>query len=432
MPIKKKFLMLAAALMQVGAMAVAQSIPVLETGKDMPAEWIDKTTGHRVIRLVNRPGTTNGSFYFNNYCFVPQSGGKGDLMIFSGSGNGPDGKGPATPAPPAGTPGARFGGGNHLFTINLKTKEIKQLTFGRRGGGEMVCPKTGEAFFQTRDSVFAVSAITGKERLVCVLDTSFHGRVSTVNADGTYLAAVQSMGTTERDITRQYPEKSGYFNRIYDAHIEHRLYSINTATGAVKEIHRENEWTNHLLFSPIDPNILSYCHEGPWQKNDRIWNINIQTNHYALMHARTVINEIAGHEFFGIGGQHEWFDLQKPIGKTFYLAAFNMKTGKEDRCYQMERNEWSIHFNVTKDEKLFCGDGGDPGQVAKAPDGQYIYLFRPNGDRLVSEKLVNMKNHTYKLEPNVHFSPDAKWVIFNGNFEGTRQIYAVEVARYKS
>jgi len=74
-------------------------------------------------------------------------------------------------------------------------------------------------------------------------------------------------------------------------------------------------------------------------------------------------------------------------------------------------------------------DVGDPGQVAKAPDGRWIYLFRPNGDRFVSEKLVNMKNHNYRLEPNVHFSPDEKWVIFRANFEGIENIYAVELQK---
>ena len=29
-----------------------------------------------------------------------------------------------------------------------------------------------------------------------------------------------------------------------------------------------------------------------------------------------------------------------------------------------------------------------------------------------------MKHHDYKLEPNVHFSPDGKWIIFRANFEG--------------
>jgi oligogalacturonide lyase len=48
-------------------------------------------------------------------------------------------------------------------------------------------------------------------------------------------------------------------------------------------------------------------------------------------------------------------------------------------------------------------------------------------DSLKTEKLVNMKNHNYNLEPNVHFSPDNKWVIFRANFEGFDNVYAVEL-----
>jgi len=199
----------------------------------------------------------------------------------------------------------------------------------------------------------------------------------------------------------------------------------------LKQIHQENEWTNHLLFSPTDPDNLSYCHEGPWEKVDRIWNINIKTGENKLLHKRTMVNEIAGHEFFSPLGNTEWFDLQKPKGQTFFLAGINMKTGKEDRVYQMDRNEWSIHFNVTKDEQTFAGDGGNSGQVAKAPDGMWIYLFKPNGDHFKSEKLVNMKHHNYHLEPNVHFSPDEKWVIFRANFEGYEGVYAVEIAKHQ-
>jgi hypothetical protein len=60
-------------------------------------------------------------------------------------------------------------------------------------------------------------------------------------------------------------------------------------------------------------------------------------------------------------------------------------------------------------------------------DGQWIYLFKPEGDHIKAEKLVNMKHHNYKLEPNVHFSPDGKWIIFRANFEGDTQVYAVKI-----
>jgi oligogalacturonide lyase len=79
---------------------------------------------------------------------------------------------------------------------------------------------------------------------------------------------------------------------------------------------------------------------------------------------------------------------------------------------------------------MFAGDGGDPTQVAHAPNGMWIYAFYPDGKRFRSEKLVNMKEHDYRgLEPNVHFSPDGQWVIFGGTFEGRHETYAVEVAK---
>ena len=138
--------------------------------------------------------------------------------------------------------------------------------------------------------------------------------------------------------------------------------------------------------------------------------------------------EIAGHERFSPDGKMIWFDLQQPRSVTFFYAAADVKNGKEKK-YALTRDEWSIHFNISPDQKLFCGDGGDPGQVAKAKDGMWIYLFRPSGDHLQSEKLVKMKNHNYKLEPNVHFSPDGKWIIFRANFEGHTDVYAAEIKR---
>jgi len=140
--------------------------------------------------------------------------------------------------------------------------------------------------------------------------------------------------------------------------------------------------------------------------------------------------EIAGHEWFGASGKTIWYDLQQPRGATFFVGGTNVETGAEVK-YQLDRNDWSVHYTSSPDEKLFAGDGGDPGAVAKAKDGQWINLFTPKGDRFEVEKLVNMKYHHYKLEPNVHFSPDAKWIIFRANFEGVEGVYAVEIKKHQ-
>jgi oligogalacturonide lyase len=154
--------------------------------------------------------------------------------------------------------------------------------------------------------------------------------------------------------------------------------------------------------------------------------------------------EIAGHEFFGADGRTVWFDLQTPRGEDFWLAGVDVATGHRTR-YHLQRHEWSVHFNASPDGSLFAGDGGSEGMVAKAADGKWIYLFRPELDRvpdgqgslitpgvLRAERLANMARHDYSLEPNVSFTPDGKWIVFRSNAFGPAHVFAVEVAKHEN
>jgi oligogalacturonide lyase len=381
--------------------AIAQAAP------SIPLEWIDSQTHHKIIRLT-RTGADNKSFYFHNNPFIKTPDRKDDLMIYAGM----------------------VDGARQFFTLNLRTLESVQLTDRPQGViGEIVDKTHREVIYQTDDRVFATHIDTRQTRLVHTFPHELGASISTVNADGTLLAGKYNEGKKAQEILAKYPQKGQYFNRIYDAHIKHYLFTLNIKTGEMRVIHEENEWTNHIQFSPTDPSLLMYCHEGPWHKVDRIWTINVNTTDYKLMHRRSMEMEIAGHEFFAPDGKRIWFDLQQPRSVTFFLCGTDVRSGEEIK-YEMTRDEWSIHFNVTPDQRLFCGDGGDSGQVAKTPDGMWIYLFRPDGRRLASERLVNMKGHNYKLEPNVHFSPDQKWVIFRSNMlGGETHVYAVEIEK---
>ena len=129
------------------------------------------------------------------------------------------------------------------------------------------------------------------------------------------------------------------------------------------------------------------------------------------------------------------FDLQTPRSEVFWIAGVDMATGRKIR-YHVDRDWWGVHFNSSRDDTLFASDGGDPSQVAYSTDGQWINLFRVQRDRTVTrERLVDMSKHNYVtgrggVEPNVHVTPDNKWVIFTGQFEtGQRHVYAVEIAK---
>jgi polygalacturonase/Tol biopolymer transport system component len=390
--------------------------PVMLTGgQTMPNEWIDSETGHRIIKLTRKEGV-NMSFYFHNNPFVDNK------MIFVGA------AAKTSNDTPKGVEISNFNANNmQMFQVDLQSLEIEQITNGKQSvRSEIVCAKTKEIFYLRGDSVFSVNSVTKKTKVVYVFKTDEKRAINTVNCDGTLLAGVFSTAE-EAEIFKQNPTKSQYFNAVYDAHLPRTIFIINTKNGKMEKIFTDNAWINHMQFSPSNPNLLMFCHEGPWHKVDRIWTMDvIKKTTPRLMHKRTVNMEIAGHEWFGASGKFLYFDLQKPRGATFFVGKVDLKTYTE-KDFELTRDEWSVHFTTSWDEKIMAGDGGDTTSVAKAKNGKWIYLFDIEEDKLVSTKLVNMKNHNYRLEPNVHFSPDNKWIIFRANFEGAENVYAVEI-----
>ena len=165
-----------------------------------------------------------------------------------------------------------------------------------------------------------------------------------------------------------------------------------------------------------------------------------------LVHKRFMNMEIAGHEFFSPDGKWIWYDLQTPRGEVFWLAGYELATGRR-RWYHVDRNLWSVHYNQAPDLAHFSGDGGDAEMVAHAPDGKYLYRFTPrdipdvagihadNAADLVApgtfeaEKIVDMRRHDYRLEPNITFTPDGQWMVFRSNMDGSNQVYAVKVTK---
>ncbi|MBC7946302.1 MAG: hypothetical protein H7Y42_00370 [Chitinophagaceae bacterium] len=390
--------------------------PVMETGgQKMPDEWIDKDTKRKVIRLSRMEGNSNLSFYFHNNPFIGNK-----MVYYSSSRNDVSG----VQKQEISSTNSR---NKQLHLLDLATLKSEQLTFHSNPmNGEIVHRQSGDIYYQIKDSVFTVNAHTRKSKLVFVFPEDFKASITTVNANGTLLGGARS-DDKEKELFRQNPQKKDYFNIIYEAKLPRTLFTIDVRNGQLIKLFTDSAWLNHVQFSTTDPSLLMFCHEGPWHKVNRIWTIDINTKEVKLMHKRTMDMEIAGHEWISPDGKTIWFDLQQPRGQKFFVAGADVKTGNEVK-YSLQRDEWSIHFNISPDQKLFAGDGGDPGQVAKASDGRWIYLFKPEGDHLVSTRLVNMKHHEYRLEPNIHFSPDQKWVIFRANFEGIENVYAVEIA----
>ena len=422
--------------------------------QEPPREWVDPGTGYKVIRLSDVPGSS--SLYFNYNGYTPE----GDYLVIS------------TP-----TGLSRVAMRHPKLTLSEIIKIDQPFNFLFTGH------KTRSAYYELSEekgqrrgpkTIMAVDIDSGKSRKIYDLKS---GSVQSINADETLLGGIEAdpnvapevqnafgkrdprydqanyQGTHPDGRPMTYHEaKSHRMEQRFAARIPMRLFVVDTRTGERRDVYESRDWLNHLLFSPTDPNLLLYCHEGPWHKLDRLWLIRTDQPfgiaQPTCIHHRTMHMEIAGHEWWSHDGRIVWYDLQTPKGEDFFVAGYDVDTGKR-AWYHLLRDEWSVHFHSSYNGKMFAGDGGAENMVAKAKDGKWLYLFTPHdkpdlgeqtakdgsdlihGGWFTSQKLVNMKEQDYRLEPNINWSPDGRFLVFRANFHGGVQTYAVDLTSGK-
>lgn len=384
-----------------------------------PKSWIDPRTGHRVIRVTNEPGS--GSLYFNLNAYTPD----GREMIYSTADHG-------------------------IGVVDLANFGSHLLVEGPVVGPDLiqVGRKTGRVYFMTgtsdpqRKELWSVDIGGQNLRKIALLPR--RGVVGSFNADETLAAGTYVIGGGEdygeRRFGHRRESKSEAMAEQLAAHLPMAVFTVDLNTGKTRTLFTSTDWIDHLQFSPTDPNLLMYAHQGAWNQVDKLWLVRIDHPTQPVEIGRRIML------LQGIG--HQWWDTQDDIwydqhfplgGDVSYIVGWNVPTSQQT-WYHYQPDEASIHFNRSPDGTLFCGDGGPE------PGGQWIYLFRPvlyrdnhtPGQNLIrpgifrAERLVDMSKQNYRQEPNVRFTPDAKWVIFRSNMFGSSYVFAVEVAKAPS
>ena len=117
----------------VSLFALITTCAALAVAQELPKEWIDPDTGHRVVRLTDEPGSQSLYFHQNPYTAT------GDKMVFTS---------------PTG-----------LYAYNFKTGKAELLTDGRVGS-LVVGSKSRQAYYFKGDSVYATNLDTRETRLI--------------------------------------------------------------------------------------------------------------------------------------------------------------------------------------------------------------------------------------------------------------------------
>ena len=377
----------------------------------LPGESTDPDTGARILRLSQDSSQPAGVIYFTQGSITPDSRYALVRLLDADAGH---------------TAG-------YMYRYDFKTGSLLKLT-DRITKNQVMVPKSGNLYYTSDNdrAIYVTNILDLKTRKVADMPPEIicSGGL-TVNADETTVVGTGTLAAEHQNdkVLKTPPNQGKAFGDIFSRHDTNLLIGADIRTGKVTELHRINTWLGHTQFSPTDPALLMYCHEGPWDKVDRIWTIRLDGDHPTpqLVLKRTEVNEIAGHESWSSDGSTIWYDHNfRNSRDKHFLEGKNLSTGEITR-YPITAPFGSIHYVQSPDGKFFVCDGGTN---KEHPDQQAMYILVPNNGILTPIKLCNMAHNNYvAAEPNPHLTPDQHWVLFTATFTGIPQAYAGEMPK---
>ena len=310
-----------------------------------------------------------------------------------------------------------------VFYMDLKTGEMEQITDEPAGvqRGSLTKSRDGQYLaYVTAGTVIRLYNTRTREFSV-LYEEKGNYRLHKVffNCDNTKAGFLRNEKVEAPETGG--PNYLGFKDRMYQVK-DGRVCSVNLDGTGYREVFRDTHQVNHFQYSPDDPAIASYCHEGPWNLvHQRIWIINMETGEVWPCF-RQGETDCVGHEFWSEQGdlvfdnrrgghdgtisssKEQVFAVEAVTTETPYFG-FAHKDGKVYRTIEMPF--YCNHYHANADCSLFVGDAiEDVVLIKPLPDGQ--------------SELHVLANHntTWKYQHS-HPHPTFAW-------DGSKVLYAAD------
>jgi oligogalacturonide lyase len=367
-------------------------------GERFPAEWrtfVDDHTGVEIRQLTNYKGHSH-HFYFTNSGWY--DGGR--KLLF----------------------GADRNNRTNLFSIDLAGGEVTQLTDNDQPPPPAetsflfasLNPRRAEVYFWHGRDLVALDLERLVERVLYQAPAGYMTNMTNITADGKYVCTGLYEDLSDRfrvDLLHGYVG----FHEYWEAMPHSQVVRIDTDSGAAEVVFEENYWIGHVNTSPTLPHMLTFCHEGPWQKVDnRIWGLDLGTGQTWKIRP-TPAGERVGHEYWLADGEQIGYHGHSAGGGPFYGSIRYDNTGRVEAPFPAD----STHFH-SNDLSLIVGDG-----TRTAPN-LLLWRFRDglfDGPRVVLAHHGSF--HVQILHVHPRFSPDGKHILFSSDMSGYGNVYLV-------
>ena len=196
----------------------------------------------------------------------------------------------------------------NLFGVNLESGALTQLTdwdpakvTNRHSLSKN--PVREEIAFYYDGAVQVLDLATLKTRRLLECPKGYTGNLADFTADGRFIVTGFSQDLSDRF---QMDLGNGYigFNEMWAAKPHSTIWKIPLDGGEPRLVHEDHSWLGHFNASPKLPHIMTFCHEGPWDKVDnRIWGLDIESGKTWKIRP-TNPGDTVGHEYWMADGEH--------------------------------------------------------------------------------------------------------------------------------
>lgn len=385
------------------------------TGKGTvyPAEWIeikDGVTETPILQLTNHMAHSFHTYFTNNGWY---QGGK--KLLF----------------------GSDRGNGTNLFSLNLESGEITQLTDFKTNRysiqNTFINPQKEVAYFSKNGQVAALDLNSREKTELLVVPDGYKAGSLSCTADGKWVCV-----SIQEDLSGRIPSAlgAGYigFEETAKAKPHCQIYLVPADGGTSKVIHEDQVWIGHVNTSPTRPNLLTFCHEGPWDVVDhRIWCLNVDSGESWKI--RPDGDQVfVGHEYWHADGIHIGYhgyteSLENKDGKFIGSIKFD-NTSREEYAFPFQNMH--IHSN---DDQYIVGDGQQSSAYHGPQFQDSICLWKKTDQGLEGPRMLcrhRCSFHVQKVHVHPRFSPDGSKVLFTSDMSGYGNLYMADVPEFES
>ncbi len=363
-------------------------------------EITDSKTGASIRQLTNYKGNSH-HFYFTN----PGWFDNGQKLLFSSDRN----------------------NRTNLFAIDLNDYTIQQLTDldpvplpnELEFFSAFKNPAKDEVYFWYDMKLISLDLNSRQSSAIFGLEPGWKNSMTSCSADGKYVYFSVSEDLSdlfEVDILRGYVG----FAETWEAKPLSKIIKVATDGSGNEVVFEEKYWISHVNTSPARSDLITFCHEGPWEKVDnRIWGLNVETKEVWKIRPKSHEGERVGHEYWYADGETIGYHGTRKDGSAFLGHIRYDNTGQEETDFS--KHTGHIHSN---DNNLIVGDGGDVIRLWKWTGSTY------DGPRILCEHKSSLK--TQHSHPHPRFNAEGNKVIYTSDISGYCNIYLVDVPDFES